>query len=80
MKFPVALAIACALLCASPVLAAEKRVLRIDSLIASQKKGVILLQAKGAVSSGGWTSPRLHVIRRDRRTLTVEFLDRKSVV
>jgi hypothetical protein len=74
MKSPVALAIACALFCASPVLAAEKRVLRIDSLIASQKKGIILLQAKGAVSSGGWTSPRLHVIRRDGRTLTVEFL------
>ena len=74
MKSPVALAIACALLCATPVLAVEKRVLRIDGLIASQKKGVILLQAKGAVQSGGWTSPRLHVIRRDGRTITVEFL------
>jgi hypothetical protein len=74
MKSPVALAITCALLCASPVLAAEKRVLRIDGLIASQKKGVITLQAKGAVQSGGWTKPRLHVMHGDGRKLTVEFL------
>ncbi|HKU65613.1 MAG TPA: hypothetical protein VJQ06_11200 [Rhizomicrobium sp.] len=74
MKSLLFLAITGALLCASPALAAEKRVLRIDGLIASQKKGVILLQAKGAVQSGGWTNPRLHVIRRDGRTITVEFL------
>jgi len=74
MKSPLAFVIACALLGASPAIALEKRVLRIDGLIASQKKGVILLQAKGAVQSGGWTSPRLHVVRRDGRTLTVEFL------
>jgi len=74
MKSSLVLAIACALLCASPALAADKRVLRIDSLIASQKKGVITLTAKGAVQSGGWTNPRLHIVRRDGRTLTVEFL------
>ena len=74
MKSLLAFAIACARFGASPALAADKRVLRIDSLIASQKKGVISLTAKGAVQSGGWTSPRLHVVRRDSRTLTVEFL------
>ena len=66
--------IACALLCAHPALAAERRVLRIDSLLASRKGGVILLQAKGAVPTGGWTRPRLHVMHGDGRTITVEFL------
>ena len=74
MKSLLFLAITGALLCASPALAAERRVLRIDGLIASRKNGIITLQAKGAVPSGGWTSPRLHVIRRDGRTITVEFL------
>jgi hypothetical protein len=74
MKSPVALAIACALFCAAPAVAADKRVLRIDSLIASQKKGVISLTAKGAVQSGGWTKPRLHVVHAEGRILTVEFL------
>ena len=68
------LAAACALLCAHPAFASEKRVLRIDSLLASQKHGIILLQAKGAVQSGGWTKPRLHVMHGDGHTLTVEFL------
>ena len=62
------------LLCATPALAAEKRVFRIDSLIASQKDGVILLQAKGAVPTGGWTKPRLHVMHGDGHTITIEFL------
>ena len=72
MKF---LALLAALLFATaPVSAAEKRVFRIDGLIATQKKGVILLEAKGAVPSGGWTKARLHVIHSDNYTLTVEFL------
>ena len=75
MKSSAAFALACALLLgATPALAVEKRVLRIDGLIVSQKHGVILLQAKGAVQTGGWTKPRLHVMRADGRTLTVEFL------
>jgi len=49
-------------------------VLRIDGLIASQKKGVITLQAKGAVQTGGWTKPRLRVMHGDGHTITVEFL------
>lgn len=66
--------LAVALLCTSPALALEKRVLRIDGLIASQKNGVITLQAKGAVQTGGWTKPRLRVMHGDGRTITVEFL------
>ena len=74
MKSLPLLAAACALVCAHPAFGSEKRVLRIDSLLASQKHGVILLQAKGAVQSGGWTKPRLHVTHGDGHTLTVEFL------
>jgi hypothetical protein len=74
MKSSLSLAIACAVFCASPAFAAERRVLRIDGLLASRKNGVILLQAKGAVQSGGWTRPRLHVMHGDGRTITVEFL------
>jgi hypothetical protein len=59
---------------AIPASAAEKRVLRIDSLIATRKGGEILLQAKGAVSTGGWSRARLHLLRSDGRVMTVEFL------
>lgn len=62
------------LLLASPALAGDKRVLRIDSLIASQKGGAIELKAKGAVPTGGWSHPRLHVLHNDGKVLTVEFL------
>jgi hypothetical protein len=74
MKSFLFLTVTSALLCASPALALEKRVLRIDGLIASQKKGVISLTAKGAVQTGGWSKPRLHVMHGDGRTITVEFL------
>jgi hypothetical protein len=74
MKSSLSLAIVCALFCASPAFAVERRVLRIDGLIASRKNGVIILQAKGAVQSGGWTKPRLRVMHGDGRTITVEFL------
>jgi hypothetical protein len=57
-----------------PALAGEKRVFRIDSLIASQKGGAIELQAKGAVHSGGWSKPRLRVVHNDGKLVTVEFL------
>ena len=54
--------------------AADKRVYRIDSLIATRKGGSIMVQAKGAVQTGGWKNPRLHVIHSDRNAVTVEFL------
>ena len=63
-----------ALLSASPALAADKRVLRIDSLTASQKDGAVLVQAKGAVESGGWTKPHLHLLHGDGHSLALEFL------
>jgi hypothetical protein len=49
--------IAAALLLTSPALAADKRVFRIDSLIATQKGREITLQVKGAVQTGGWSKP-----------------------
>jgi hypothetical protein len=63
-----------ALLCISPALAAEKRVLRIDSLTASQKGGMIEVHAKGAVATGGWSKPRLHTLHADGKVVTMEFL------
>jgi hypothetical protein len=72
MKFPPLIAIL--LLSTAPALAADKRVFRIDSLIATQKHGQITLQAKGAVQTGGWSKPRLHLIHNDGRVMTVEFL------
>ena len=72
MKFSPLIAIL--LLSAAPAMAADKRVLRIDSLIASQKGGEVILQAKGAVPTGGWSKPRLRVVHNDGRVMTVEFL------
>ena len=63
-----------ALLLAAPALAADKRVFRVDSLIAAQKDGAILVQAKGAVQTGGWTRAHLHVMHSDGHTVTLEFL------
>ena len=61
--------------CAYPALAAEKRVYKIDSLVATQKRGKVVVQVNGAVQTGGWKSPRLHVIPGDNnRTLTIEFV------
>ena len=62
------------LVAAYPALAADKRVLRIDSLTASQKDGAILVQARGAVSSGGWTKPHLHLVHGDGHSIVLEFL------
>jgi len=67
------------LACAGPVLAADrhagdKRVYKIDSVIATRKGAAILVQAKGAVQTGGWKNARLHVIHSDKTTVTVEFV------
>ncbi|HEY4077589.1 MAG TPA: hypothetical protein VGM26_11745 [Rhizomicrobium sp.] len=69
------LAVACALLCATPALAADRRIYKIDSVIATlSKKGVLVIQAKGAVQGGGWAKPHLHILHNDGRMITVEFL------
>ena len=67
-------ALAALALLALPAHAADKRVWRIDSLIASQKGDAVIIQAKGAVQTGGWKAPRLHVIHSDKTAVTVEFL------
>jgi hypothetical protein len=59
------LLIATTLICALPAHAADRRVFRIDSLIATPK---------GAVQTGGWSRPRLRVIHSDRHIMTLEFL------
>ena len=69
--FPI---IAALLLSSAPALAADKRVFRIDSLIATQKGGEVTLQAKGAVQTGGWSKPRLHLVHNDGHVMTVEFV------
>ena len=76
MKFftlPLTLALT-TLVCAAPALAADRRVFRVDSLIATQKDGTILVQAKGAVQTGGWTKAHLHLLHGDGHTVTLEFL------
>jgi hypothetical protein len=68
------LLIVAALICALPAQAADKRVFRVDSLIATQKGSHIIIEAKGAVQGGGWTKPRLHVIHSDGHVMTLDFL------
>ncbi len=68
------LIVACSLLCAAPAWAADKRVYQIDSIIATVKGRTLVIQAKGAVSTGGWKSARLHVLHNDGKLLTVEFV------
>lgn len=72
------------LLCAlmAPAAAAEKQpatqpkpVSRIDSLIATEAGGNVTIEAKGAVSSGGWRSAILKPVKAsDPHTIVVEFL------
>lgn len=61
-------------LLSAPALAADKRVYRIDSVIATRKGNTILVQARGAVQSGGWKTARLHVLHSDRSAVTIEFV------
>jgi len=61
----------------APVVA-DKPVARLDSLIATEKNGRILIQAKGAVTGGGWTHVALKPAKptppADTHTLVVEFV------
>ena len=56
----------------------DKPVARIDSLIATAKAGHILIQARGAVISGGWKHVALKPVKpslpADAHTLVVEFV------
>jgi hypothetical protein len=55
-------------------LGADKRVYKVDSVIATAKGKTVVIQAKGAVTSGGWKNARLHLVRSDGKTLVVEFI------
>ncbi|MBV9548935.1 MAG: hypothetical protein JO256_04605 [Alphaproteobacteria bacterium] len=62
-------------LTALPAFAApEKRVWRVDSIVATQSGANVVVQVKGAVQSGGWHHPHLKVAHGDTHTLVVEFL------
>ncbi|MEI9888172.1 MAG: hypothetical protein WDN08_17080 [Rhizomicrobium sp.] len=41
--------------------AAPKAIYRVDAVTAKIVKNHLVVQAKGAVTSGGWTRPRLHL-------------------
>ena len=62
------------LLLTLPAQAADKKIWRIDSLIASQKNGVVTVQAKGAVMSGGWKNARLKLVHSDAHGASFEFI------
>src|SRR3954471_6150267 len=59
---------------ATASVAAEKRVYRLDSVIATAVPGGIAIQASGAVPGGGWRHVRLKLSHSDAHTLVVEFL------
>jgi hypothetical protein len=63
-----------ALLLTLPAQAADKKVWRIDSLIATQQGGVITVQARGAVMSGGWKNARLKLVKSDAHGASFEFV------
>jgi hypothetical protein len=63
---------------AMAAIAVEKPVSRIDSLIATEKDGTIIVQAKGAVASGGWKHAKLKPAKStapaDARVLIFDFV------
>jgi hypothetical protein len=55
--------------------APERRVYKVDSVIATRKGRALVIEAKGAVQSGGWRGARLHRLPGgDKGTVTVEFV------
>lgn len=70
----IATALLCLPLLAGPALAGEKRVYKVDSVIATWKGNILSVQANGAVSSGGWKNARLQIVRKDARSVTLEFV------
>jgi hypothetical protein len=54
---------------------AEKRVYKIDGIITALKGGILTVQVKGAVSSGGWTAPHLRLAHgAPPHTLVLDFI------
>lgn len=62
---------------AAPVLT-DKPVARIDGLIAAIKGRNVVIQARGAVTGGGWKKPALRPVKStlpgDAHTIVVEFV------
>jgi hypothetical protein len=57
---------------AAPV---ERRVYKVDSVIATLRDHALTIRAKGAVQTGGWRKPRLRVMRgNEPRVVVVEML------
>jgi hypothetical protein len=56
--------------------AAEKRIWRVDSVVATRDGGSVRVEVKGAVQSGGWSHARLRLSRGEAHALVVEFLAR----
>jgi hypothetical protein len=53
----------------------QQLVARIDNLIATEDKNNVLIQARGAVGSGGWREARLRAVKADDpHTIVVEFV------
>jgi hypothetical protein len=72
------------MLAATPLKAAEKPpvvpprlIARIDGLIATATNGKVVIQARGAVGSGGWRAAKLRTLKTipaDAHTIVVEFV------
>lgn len=54
--------------------APAQRVYRVDSVIATVKGKTLSIQARGAVTSGGWKQPRLRFVRSDGHDLVLELV------
>ncbi len=65
---------------ASPAFAADKpaqprQIVRLDGLTAAKAGGSVVIQARGAVSSGGWRNARLRPLKStDSHILALEFI------
>jgi hypothetical protein len=60
-----------------PPVMSPKLVARIDSLFATETGGKVVIQAKGAVGSGGWRGAKLRPLKSgaaDIHTIVVEFV------
>jgi hypothetical protein len=53
----------------------DRRIYKVDSVVATVKGRVLVIEAKGAVRSGGWQNGRLHRIHASQPdTVAVEFV------
>jgi hypothetical protein len=61
---------------ARPIGAADRLIYKVDSVIATVANGRVSIQAKGAVTSGGWKEVRLKVAHYpvDPHTIVVDFV------